>query len=563
MKNTFKTSLALAAVAAVTHTSAQVTLYPAEGFRGNGFRVEQAVGNFDRQGFSATNGSVHVESGNWELCDDRQFRGRCVALSPGRYPSLASAGLQRRVSSVRRLDGNSLTPRSEVTLYDEKNFGGGAVTTRDGLAGLRAQDFNDRAASLVVSGGTWEVCENTDFGGRCVTLNPGRYASLDAYGLTDRISSLRPVAADQVGPWPQPGAQNWGYAEIRLYDSERFVGKSMTARDDVPWLNRENFNDLASSITIIAGNWEVCSDARYAGRCVTLQPGQYPTLASMALNDRISSVRRVGPGDVRPNPVVAAAPGAIFFEQEGLRGRWYAAHESNANFDRAGLGSRAASVEVQSGRWDVCEDPRFGGKCVTLQPGRYPSIASLTLSDRIASARAFGADGRLLANLEGSADFNANGGPRQGAYDARRRTNEPLYEAPIKSVRQVFTSGDQQLCYVAQDEQPNGRNANIGGAIAGALLGGILGHQVGGGTGKDVATAGGAIAGAVIGARVAGRMDDDRQDEATQRCTRAQSQGQLAYWEVAYDFKGIEHRAQLTAQPGQTIRVNAEGEPRL
>ena len=51
--------------------------------------------------------------------------------------------------------------------------------------------FADRASSLVVSGASWEVCDNVGFNGRCIVLRPGRYPSLATLGLNDRISSVR------------------------------------------------------------------------------------------------------------------------------------------------------------------------------------------------------------------------------------------------------------------------------------------------------------------------------------------------------------------------------------
>jgi hypothetical protein len=32
---------------------------------------------------------------------------------------------------------------------------------------------------------------------------------------------------------------------------------------------------------------------------------------------------------------------------------------------------------------------------------------------------------------------------------------------------------------------------------------------------------------------------------------------------VTYEFRGVEHRVQMTAPPGQTIAVNGRGEPRV
>ena len=43
-----------------------------------------------------------------------------------------------------------------------------------------------------------------------------------------------------------------------------------------------------------------------------------------------------------------------------------------------------------------------------------------------------------------------------------------------------------------------------------------------------------------------------------QRCTTVRG---TAYWDVTYEFRGIEHSVQMTARPGSTIAVNRYGEP--
>jgi len=44
-----------------------------------------------------------------------------------------------------------------------------------------------------------------------------------------------------------------------------------------------------------------------------------------------------------------------------------------------------------------------------------------------------------------------------------------------------------------------------------------------------------------------------------QRCTTVG--GGTAYWDVTYEFRGIQHSVQMTARPGSTIAVNGYGEP--
>jgi uncharacterized protein YcfJ len=99
----------------------------------------------------------------------------------------------------------------------------------------------------------------------------------------------------------------------------------------------------------------------------------------------------------------------------------------------------------------------------------------------------------------------------------------------------------------------------VGGAIAGAVVGGILGHQVGRGRGQDLATAGGAIAGGAIGANAGKTGTYDRD---VKHCETVANETP-DYWDVTYDFRGVEHHVQMTDPPGRTVTVNGRGEPRV
>src|SRR3989304_3749814 len=85
---------------------------------------------------------------------------------------------------------------AQVTFYEREGFQGRSFTTEQRIGNFERYGFNDRASSVVVLGARWEVCEGARFSGRCVVLRPGRYASLAAMGLNDRISSVRPVSRD-------------------------------------------------------------------------------------------------------------------------------------------------------------------------------------------------------------------------------------------------------------------------------------------------------------------------------------------------------------------------------
>ena len=247
-----------------------------------------------------------------------------------------------------------------------------------------------------------------------------------------------------------------------------------------------------------------------------------------------------------------AAAQITFYQGEGFRGRAFTADQQVVNFSRSGFNDRSSSIVIERGRWEVCEDSNFRGRCVVLRRGSYDSLQRLGMENVISSARPLNPrrqqDNEIQAQME------------TPDYAWRRRANERVFEAPVTSVRAVMGAPTQH-CWVERQQvsDPGRGDRNVGGAIAGALIGGVLGHQVGGGSGKDLATAGGAIAGGVIGSNVGRNGTTSGQD--VQRCQNTVS-GTPAYWDVTYNFRGREHQMQMSAAPGTTVAVNANGEPR-
>ena len=342
-------------------------------------------------------------------------------------------------------------------------------------------------------------------------------------------------------------------AQVTFYEDDNFQGRSFTAERKINNIERFGFNETASSVVVAGERWEVCDDIRFRGRCVVLRPGSYPSLASMGLNERVSSVKPVHRNDRvderRYAPMaqapIAQTPQVTFYEQKNLRGRSFTTEQGVMNFQRQNFNDRASSVLVTSGQWEVCEDAQFGGRCAILREGRYPSLAETGLNDRISSTR-------LVSNAAPNAAM--------ASPDYRQRPNERLFEADVTSTRAVVGTPEQR-CWV-EKEQIAQNNANVPAAIAGALIGGILGHQVGGGTGKDLATVGGAIAGAAVGNQVGRGNTDQAATRDVQRCEAVSGQVRPQYWDVTYNFRGVDHRIQMTTPPGPTVTVNAQGEPR-
>lgn len=92
------------------------------------------------------------------------------------------------------LTASATATAAEISLFSQENFGGQRVVANDVIQNLANSGFNDRASSAIVRDGSWQLCDDAYFRGRCVTLRPGEYPSLRAIGLDNSVSSARSSA---------------------------------------------------------------------------------------------------------------------------------------------------------------------------------------------------------------------------------------------------------------------------------------------------------------------------------------------------------------------------------
>jgi uncharacterized protein YcfJ len=100
---------------------------------------------------------------------------------------------------------------AEVTFYEREDFKGRSFNTEQQAENFKSVGFNDRASSVVVDRDWWQACEDAQFGGRCVFLRPGRYASLGDMGLNNSVSSVR-----LMSHIPRSSGNPMGNANINL-----------------------------------------------------------------------------------------------------------------------------------------------------------------------------------------------------------------------------------------------------------------------------------------------------------------------------------------------------------
>ncbi len=375
MKSTKASFFLLAAMllAHATTIAGELTLFSHQHFGGREITVREATPNLKEAGFNDKASSMVIRSGRWELCVDADYRGECQVFERGEYRSLAR--LNYKISSVREVgsdrDGptwrRSAGQKGLIELYAQANFKGNHTAVLRDSPDLVQLGFKNRAASVVVEEGNWQLCTDHDYRGTCKTLVPGRYEHLGP--LAGKVASLRMMEADQHFDIPPQADQQ---ANVLLFSEEGMKGRMLAIRGDAVDLAALQFNDTAVSLVIKSGTWELCVDSRYRGTCRILGAGIYRTLDPV-LSKTISSLRQVAPqgGPGRPEGEIE-----LFSKPEfgGARLPLYRSVPQLAEFD---FNERAGSIIVHNGQWEFCRNKDYSGQCLVVGPGRYAHLGAL------------------------------------------------------------------------------------------------------------------------------------------------------------------------------------------
>lgn len=213
--------------------------------------------------------------------------------------------MQDQVSSLRPVREGSGSGSTAVVVYTAPNFRGRSLVFSHDEADLRQVGLNDRIASVRVLGGRWQICDNINFSG-CRSVSQD-IPDLNAIGWGSRISSIR----EGDRSWGQGGGRpgygsgydsdyggGGGYGDggypnrvptLTLFDDQGFRGRSYSAQRAVRNLADVGFNDMAASIRLSGGRWEVCTDKNFKGQCLIVDRDSYQ-LATNFLR-QISSIR--------------------------------------------------------------------------------------------------------------------------------------------------------------------------------------------------------------------------------------------------------------------------------
>jgi hypothetical protein len=267
-----------------------ITVFEDSNFRGDNATFRNDEPDLRRARFAGRISSLQVAPGEvWEVCEGQNYQPPCQVFS-GNEPNLDRRNWNDRISSLRRVRQAGRGPfgsnAGSVVLYSDDLFRGQSMTITGAVPSLGG--FNDRAESVRITSGAWELCEDSDYRKcRVVDRDWSNLASID---MSRRVSSVRPAFNGREGNVYQPPTAV-RRPRLVLFDRDRYRGESRAFETASRGLG--GFGNQAQSLEVI-GTWQICDGTDFTGHCATVSE-DIPNLGSLGLNNRVSSARPLGP----------------------------------------------------------------------------------------------------------------------------------------------------------------------------------------------------------------------------------------------------------------------------
>ena len=303
-------------------------------------------------------------------------------------------------------------PPAGLMLFTGEDFRGEVQEVFEPVYTLNDYYFNDRARSVAVLSGAWELCEHSDFTGRCVFVR-GDVQDLGWYGLDGELTSVRPIQeyteAEHGLMFTRDQSGYIRYADNARYGSDSYshgYGASTRASISVyhygysPSYRSHGYYNPRLGHGPYGFGWTRAGANPYYGRrdyrrerpplkghygarkgAVTLYTDSYERGASLGLNRGISDLSR---------------------------------YRFNDNI---------SSLKIRSGKWEVCEHANYKGRCQIVD-ATTDRLNGIRLNDNISSIRPVGdspREGRAGGNRDGGqASRDRPGDGRDGNHGGRR-----------------------------------------------------------------------------------------------------------------------------------------------
>lgn len=294
-----------------------------------------------------------------------------------------------------------------LMLFSGENYYGETREVFEPVYSLNDYYFNDVPRSVAVLSGAWELCEHADFTGRCVFVRDD-IPDLGWYGLEHEISSARPIYEYTEAQHGLMFVRDQsGY--IRYADSTRY------GYDDYSY-------GYGASTRISIYHYGYSPTYRsYGYYDPHLGYGPYGFAWT-----RHGVNRNYGHGyhrehyrDVRGH--YGAKKGAVTLYTDAYgRGASLGLNRGVADLSPYRFNDSVSSVNIRSGKWEVCEHANFRGRCQVIDASTN-RLNGIRLNDNISSIRPVGdysrGDGAWGGHRDGNRDGRRNGGNHQGRND--------------------------------------------------------------------------------------------------------------------------------------------------
>ena len=263
-------------------------------------------------------------------------------------------------------------PQDEAALilFSGPEYSGEAVNIFDPIYALPEIGFNDRARSVAVLSGAWEICEHSDFTGRCVLVRED-VADLRYFDLDGDVSSVRPI-------YEYTDAAH-GLMFIR--DSNGYIRYADAARygqDDYDY-------GYARSTRIEVYHYGYSPAYRSYGYYDPLAGyGPYGFGYSRGGLNTYRAYHHERP-PLRGHYGARDADATLYVHSKG-RGASLGINRGVKDLSRYRFNDNVSSLNIKSGKWEVCEHANFRGRCEIIDASTG-KLNGLRLNDNISSIR--------------------------------------------------------------------------------------------------------------------------------------------------------------------------------
>ena len=288
----------------------------------------------------------------------------------------------------------------EIVLYDGQYFSGDARIVQGPVNTLVHAGFNDRSSSVEVRGyAGWLLCQDISYDGPCLVVRES-IPELEAFGLGDEVTSIRPLSPDNPYPHGTVYGQDW-QGELVFYE-----------------LNRYGQLDALTPYD----SWGY----GYGNGYQTGRYGDYGRYGRYGYYDPFSSYNypygyRTSRGYRREQDNDWSGyrgsrnADVVLYRDPNFRGSAYGVKRDVFDLSDLRFNDEISSIEIKSGTWEICSDAEFRGRCQIVDASST-SLKDIRLNDNISSIR------RVSPHRSGPARPGDGGG--RGNWGGRDRDHD-------------------------------------------------------------------------------------------------------------------------------------------